>query len=102
MNIKKNDKVKILKGKDRGKTGKVLQILVGKNKVAVEGINLHFKNMRPRKQGEKGQKIQYPAPLPAANVMLICPKCNKPTRIGYKILENKKKMRSCKKCQANI
>lgn len=102
MKIKKGDKVKILTGKDKGKTGKVLQIFVKKNKLSVEGANLLYKNMRPKKQGEKGQRIQFPAPLSLTNIVLICPKCNKPTRVGYKILENKKKVRACKKCKANI
>ena len=102
MNIKKNDKIQVLTGKDKGKTGKVLQVLVDKNKLSVEGVNLHFKNVLPKKQGEKGQKIQYPAALSVSNVILLCPKCNKPTRVSYKILENNKKVRVCKKCKSNI
>lgn len=101
MRIKKDDKVKILAGKDKGKTGKVLAILAGKNKVTVEGVNLLYKNMRPKKQGEKGQKIQYPAPLSVSNVALIDPKNNKPTRVGYKF-ENKRKIRISKKSKQAI
>lgn len=101
MRIKKNDKVKILAGKDKGKTGKVLAIIAGKNKVTVEGINLLYKNMRPKKQGEKGQKIQFPAPLNVSNVALLDPKTNKQTRVGYKI-ENKKKVRISKKTKEII
>ena len=99
MKIKKGDKVKILAGKDSGKTGKVLQVFVKRNKVSVEGINLLFKNMRPKKQGEKGQRIQFPAPVPVSNIALICPKCGRPTRPGFKIFENNKKVRICKKCK---
>lgn len=102
MNIKKGDKVKILAGKDSGKTGKVLQIFKDKNKVSVEGANLMFKNMRPKKQGEKGQRIQFPAAMQISNVELICPKCGKSTRGGFKILDNGKKVRICKKCQEII
>jgi len=102
MKIKKGDKVKILAGKDKGKTGKVLQVFVDRDRISVEGINLLFKNMRPKKQGEKGQRIQFPAPLSISNIILVCPKCNKPTRIGYKVLENKKKVRACKKCEEAI
>ena len=102
MKIKKGDKVKILTGKDKGKTGKVLQILFDRDKISVEGVNLLFKNMRPKKQGEKGQKIQFPAPLAVSNIALVCPKCNKVTRVRYKILENKKKIRTCKKCKETI
>ena len=101
MRIKKDDKVKILAGKDKGKTGKVLAILAGKNKVTVEGVNLLYKNMRPKKQGEKGQKIQYPAPLHVSSVALLDPKNNKPTRVGYKF-ENKKKVRISKKSKQAI
>jgi len=102
MNILKGDKVKVLSGKDKGKTGKVLQIFSKRNKVSVEGINLLFKNMKPKKQGEKGQKIQFPAPIEVSNITLICPKCNKNTRVGFKVLESKKKVRICKKCKEII
>lgn len=102
MKIKKGDKVKLIKGKDKGKEGKILQILPLRNKATVEGLNLSIKHMRPRKQGEKGQRIQFPAPMAISNMLLICTKCSKPTRVGYKILENKKKVRMCKKCKEVI
>lgn len=111
MKIKKGDKIKILSGKDKGKTGKVLQIFSARNKVSIEGLNLLIKHMRPRKQGEKGQRIEFPAPMDLSNIMLICSKCNKPTRVGYKYLEIKKqeskktrkqKLRECKKCKQMI
>ena len=99
MKIRKGDKVKVLAGKDKGKTGKVLQVFVKRGRVSVEGVNLLFKNMRPKKQGEKGQRIQFPAAMDISNVSLICPKCGKPTRIGSKLLENKKRVRVCVKCK---
>lgn len=102
MKIKKGDKVKIIAGKDGGKEGKILQVLPQREKIVVEGLNLVVKHMRPRRAGEKGQRIQFPAPLQISNALLICPKCNKPTRVGYKILENKKKVRMCKKCKEVI
>jgi len=102
MKIKKGDKVKILKGRDRGKTGKVQNVSSEKNKLTIDGLNLSVKHARPRKQGEKGQRIQYPAPMDVANVMIICPKCSKPSRMGYKILEDKKKVRLCRKCKEVI
>lgn len=102
MKIKKGDKVKVLAGKDKGKTGKILQVLTKDNKVVVEGVNLHYKNARPRRQGEKGQKIQFPASLNASNVALIDPKTNKPTRVGYKISDDKKKTRVTKKSNSVI
>lgn len=101
MKIKKGDKVKIITGKDSGKKGKVLQALNPKNSLVVEGLNLVIKHTRPRKQGEKGQRIQFPSPMDVSNVMFICPKCNKETRIGHKFLvgeKKKKKVRICKKC----
>ncbi len=102
MNIKTGDKVKVIAGKDKGKTGKVVQVLPKLDRVVVEGANILVKHMRPRKQGEKGQKIQLPAPLNVSNVAFICPKCNKQSRIGNKILENGKKVRVCKKCKETI
>ena len=110
MNIKKGDKVKILAGKDKGKTGKVLQVFSSRNRISVEGLNLLIKHMRPRKQGEKGQRIEFPAPMSASNMMLICTKCNKPTRVGYRVTEikqegkkvKKKKNRICKKCKQPV
>jgi len=98
MKIKKNDKVKILIGKDVGKIGKILNVSPKTKKVVVEGFNLKIKHIRPKKEKEKGQKIQFPSPLDISNVMLVCLKCGKSTRVGYKILENKKKVRVCKKC----
>jgi len=107
MKIKKNDKIQIVKGKDAGKSGKVLQVFIKENRVSVEGLNLLVKHLRPRKQGEKGQKIEFPAAINASNVMLVCPKCSKPTRVGYKIIETgdnkkKKKTRYCRKCNQAI
>lgn len=107
MKLKSGDKVKVIAGKDKGKKGKILQVLSSKNKASVEGINLAVKHMRPRKQGEKGQKIEFPAPIALANLMLICPKCNKMSRIRYKILEKSeskkgKKVRMCVKCKELI
>lgn len=106
MNIKKGDKVKIIAGKDKGKSGKVLQVFPSKNRVSVEGLNLLVKHMRPRRQGEKGQRIEFPAPLEASNMMIECPKCGKPVRIGSKIVKvegkKDKKFRECKKCKQII
>jgi len=102
MNIKKNDKVKILSGKDKGKIGKVLQVLPAENKVSVEGLNLLIKHLRPQRQGEKGQRIEFPAFIQASNVALVCSKCGRPTRVNHKIVKTEnqtKKFRVCKKCQ---
>ena len=101
MKIKTNDRVKIVAGKDRGKEGKVIQVFPKEGKVVVEGLNIMKKHLRPRKQGEKGQVIELAAPFNASNVMLLCEKCGKPTRVGYKI-EEKGKNRICRKCKEVI
>ena len=90
MKIKKNDLVKMLAGKDSGKTGKVLQVNPQDKKVVVEGLNMIKKHSKPRRQGEKGQRVEVPRKVQVSNVMLICPKCAKPTRIGYKMISDKK------------
>lgn len=107
MNIKKNDKVKILSGKDKGKTGKVLQVLPEEGRVSIEGLNLLIKHLRPRRANEKGQRIEFPAFINVSNVQLVCPKCGRPTRIAAKLVKGEgkkksKKFRACKKCQEII
>ncbi|MDD4476712.1 MAG: 50S ribosomal protein L24 [Patescibacteria group bacterium] len=101
MKIKANDKVKILRGKDKGKTGKVIQIFSSENKIVVEGINIMKKHMRARKQGEKGQVIELSAPMDASKAMVICQKCGRAVRINRK-LEAGKKKRVCNKCKEFI
>lgn len=102
MNIKKGDTVKIISGKDKGKKGKVLQVLVKEEKVVVEGFNMMAKNVRPKRMGEKGQIVRYNAPLDISNVMLFCSKCNKAVRAGYSVAKEGKKTRICKKCKQSI
>ena len=97
MKLKRGDRIKVISGKDRGKAGKVLQVFIDREEVSVEGINLRYKNMRARRQGESGQRIQFPAPLPVANVMLVCPHCGKTTRVGFDSKADPK-VRVCKKC----
>lgn len=99
MHLKKGDTVKIRSGRDRGKSGKIMRVLHDRGAVVVEGANLLMKHLRPRRQGEKGQRVQFPAPLPSSRVSLVCPKCGKPTRIGAKVLTDGRKERECKKCR---
>ena len=99
MKIKKGDNVKIMIGKDRGKIGKVIKVNPKNDKVTVESLNLYKKNVRPKRQGEKGQIVSVPRPLPASRAMLVCSSCNKPVRVGFR-LEKEKKVRYCKKCKA--
>ena len=100
MRIKSGDNVKVIAGKDRGKTGKVVQAFPRLGLLSVEGINLAIKHLRPRKAGETGQKVQFPAPLPAAKVMLVCPRCGKPTRVGVVVPTTGRRQRRCRRCQA--
>ncbi len=101
MKIIKGDTVKIISGKDRGKTGSVIRTLPSSGKVVVEGLNVVKKRVRPRKQGEKGQTVSVPRPMSASNVMLVCASCKEPTRIGNR-MEDARKVRYCKKCKAKI
>lgn len=100
MKIKTGDTVLIIKGKDRTKKGKVIEVLPKKNRVVIEGINIVKKHVRARRSGEKGQRVEVPRPLSISNVKLICSKCKKPTRVGYKAVDKgrEKKIRVCKKC----
>lgn len=95
--IKKGDTVLIISGKDRKKKGKILQVFPKEGRVLVEQINLRKKHQKPKRAEEKGQIIQIPGPISVSNVKLICSKCGKATRVGYKF-EGKKKERICKKC----
>lgn len=101
MKIKKGDKIKVMKGKDRGKTAKVARVLVDSRMVVVEGLNLVKKVKRARKQGEKNQMISIPQPIRVENVMLVCSSCGKPTRTGIKV-HGDKRTRYCKKCKTNV
>lgn len=101
MKIRKNDQVFIISGKDRGKRGKVLQSFPKEGKIIVEGANIKKKHVRPQKAGEKGQIVEKSSPFHVSNVKIICSKCKKTTRIGYKIVEGKK-FRICKKCGQEI
>ena len=101
MKIKKDDKVVVLSGKDKGKPGKVLIADPKGAKVVVEGVNVDTKHQKPRKQGEEGGIIKVETPIYVSKVQLVCPKCGKATRVGYKV-ENGKKTRVCKKCGAEV
>jgi len=101
MKIKSGDKVLMLVGKDKGKIGKVMKVFPKKNKVVVEGLNLCKKHYRPRREGEKGEIVEISRPVDVSNVALICPNCEKPTRVGYRF-ENGKKVRYCKKCKGKV
>ena len=98
MHIKSGDEVIVISGKDKGKKGKVLEVSPTEGKVIVEGLNMVTKHVKPRRMGESGGIVKAEAPLYASKVQLVCPKCDKPTRLAHKILENGTKERVCKKC----
>ena len=101
MNIKKNDNIIMLQGKDRDKKGKVLLVFPSENKVVVEGLNMVKRHQKAKKQGQKGQIVSKEKAVDVSNVQLICSKCGKPTRAGHKIVGNNK-VRICKKCSGEI
>jgi large subunit ribosomal protein L24 len=101
MKVKKNDTVLVLTGKDAGKTGKVLVSIPADNKVKVEGINVQMKSRKARKANETSAIVPQVGAIDASNVMVVCPVCNKATRVAYTEVEGKK-IRVCKKCGASL
>ncbi len=107
MNIKKNDTVIVLSGKDKGAKGKVLVAMPSENKVIVEKVNVATCHTKPRRQGETGGIVKKETPIRVDKVQLVCPKCGKPTRVGHTVMEleisgqkKNKSVRVCKKCGA--
>jgi len=98
LGYKKNDTVLVIAGKDKGRKGRILQFDLAKGQVVVEKINLIKKHMKPNQTFKQGGIIEREAPLNRSNVMLVCPKCDKPTRIAISVLEGSK-ARVCKKCK---
>jgi len=88
----------IMKGKDRGKSGKVALAIPEKSRIVIHGLNQVKKSVRPKKEGEKGQIISVASPVRIENVAIVCPSCGKPTKIGFAITKDKKQ-RICKKCK---
>ena len=101
MKIKKGDNVLVIAGKDRGRKGKVIRALPKEEKIVVEGIHIQKKHVRARKAGEKGQVIDKPSAFSVSSVKIVCDKCGKAVRVGYKV-EAGKKSRACKKCGAEL
>ena len=101
VHVKTGDTVMVINGKDRGKTGKVMQVSPSEGKVIVGGINIVSKHVKPRQMGEAGGIIKAESALYAEKVQLVCPKCGKPTRVGH-VIDGDKKLRVCKKCGAHF
>lgn len=102
LNVRKGDTVKVIGGKDLGKEGKILSAHPQSERVVVEKVNLVKKANRPTQQNPQGGISTIEAPIHVSNVMLVCPACNKPTRIGHRIDDNGTKVRVCKKCGKDI
>jgi len=96
--IKKNDTVMVIAGKEKGKSGKVLRIIPKKDRAIVERLNMVKRHMKPNQQNRQGGILEREAPIHVSNLMLICSKCTDPTRVGYRLLEDNRKVRYCKKC----
>lgn len=101
MHIKKGDEVMIISGKDKGKKGKILEVSPKEQKVIIENRNMVTKHVKPKKQGQLGGIVKAEGAIYACKVMPVCPKCDKPTRVGHD-MKNDKKIRVCKKCGAAL
>lgn len=100
--IKKNDKVKVLSGKDKGRQGKVLKIFKDKDAAIVERLNYVKRHTRSVGQGKQGGIIEKEAPIKLSKLMVICPKCSKAARVGSRVLEGGERVRYCKKCDEQL
>lgn len=101
MKLKKGDQIIVTAGKDRGKRGKVERVNTLENTVLVLGVNVYKRHMKKRDEKTPGGIIDFPRPLSVSKVALVCPKCKKPTRVGY-LVTNKEKQRICRKCEQMI
>ena len=99
MQIRKNDSVMVIAGKERGKTGKVLRVLLDKDAVIIERTNMVKRHTKPRGPQQPGGIVEKEARIHASNIMIMCDKCNAPVRIGHKILTDGEKIRICRRCQ---
>ena len=98
MNIRKNDKVVVLSGRDKGKQGEVLRAMPKEGKVVVQGVSVATKHQKARKQGEESSIIKVETPIYACKVQLYCPKCQKGARVAHKVTANGEKIRTCARC----
>lgn len=98
LHVKKNDMIKVIAGKEKGKTGKVLRVFPAKGRVVVEGLNLIKRHTRPTQVQPEGGIVEKEAALSISNVMLMCASCGEPSRTGIRTLDNSSRVRYCKKC----
>ena len=102
MRLKKNDRVHVISGKDKGKEGKILRRVASKDLIVVEGVNMVSRHVKPNQKNPQAGIIKQEAPIYGSKVMLVCPQCGAPTRVGSSFLESGKKVRVCKKCSEII
>ena len=103
--IKKGDKVEVIAGKDLGERGEVISVLTDKDRVVVSGVNVGKKHEKAKQMGNRqiaAQIVEFNAPLHVSNVMIVCPKCDKSVRVGFRFLDDGRKVRFCKNCDSNI
>src|SRR5688572_14900291 len=100
--VRKNDTVQVLAGRERGKQGKITRVLTKEDRVVVEGLNIRKRHTKPRRQGEQAGIVEFPAPLHVSNVAVVCSKCGKAARVGFRLLADSTKVRFCKRCDEVI
>jgi large subunit ribosomal protein L24 len=98
VHVRRGDTVGVIAGREKGKRGKVLRVLTGKRRVLVEHVNMVKKHQRPTQKLRQGGIIEREGPLALSNVLVVCPRCDKPSRTGTKILGDGRKVRSCRRC----
>jgi large subunit ribosomal protein L24 len=102
LGIKKGDTAMVITGKEKGKKGRVIAVIPSKQRLKIEGLNIIKRHMKPSRQYTQGGIIEKEGTIHISNIMLVCPKCNKPTRIANQLLSDQKKVRACKKCKEVI
>jgi large subunit ribosomal protein L24 len=102
LKIKKGDRVRVLTGKDRGKTGNVTRVMPAAGKLIVDGVNVAKKHQKATRSMQQGGIIDKEMPIQASNVAIICPACSKPTRVGYRFDADGTKIRICRKCEGDL
>ena len=100
--VRKNDTVQVLAGRDKGKQGKVTRVIPKEDRVVIEGVNIRKRHTRARRPGVQAGIVEFPAPLHVSNVAVVCAKCGKPTRVGFRVLSDGTKVRVCKHCDEVI
>ncbi len=102
LSVKKGDRVEVIAGKDKGKRGKILRVIPDKARVVVEKVHMIKRHTKPTQKNPQGGIIEREAPIHVSNVMVVCPSCNQPTRIGRRVTEEGAKVRVCRRCGAEI